>query len=105
MSTYDIATDGVFKLIGILYIYGNLSATHFTIAHELFHKGGMHRYLGTLHMSKNLYTHFTYEHIYGHHRRVATPEDPASAPQYMTVYRFVVKSVIGSWKSVFEMQK
>lgn len=30
-------------------------------------------------MGKNLYTHFTYEHIYGHHRRVGTPEDPASA--------------------------
>jgi alkane 1-monooxygenase len=30
-------------------------------------------------MVKNLYMHFTYEHLYGHHRNLATPEDPASA--------------------------
>ena len=30
-------------------------------------------------MMKNLYMHFAYEHLYGHHRKVATPEDPASA--------------------------
>jgi alkane 1-monooxygenase len=30
-------------------------------------------------MIKNLDMHFAYEHIYGHHKRVATPEDPATA--------------------------
>ena len=56
-------------------------------------------------MLKNLYVHFTYEHLYGHHRRVATPEDPASAPKGMNVYRFFLRSVTGSWKSVYGMEK
>lgn len=56
-------------------------------------------------MSKNLYTHFTYEHLYGHHRKVATPEDPASSPQYISVYQFFLSSLVGSWKSVYNMQK
>lgn len=56
-------------------------------------------------MSKNLYMHFTYEHLYGHHRRVATPEDPASAEQGIDVYSFAWRSFIGSYKSVYKMQK
>lgn len=56
-------------------------------------------------MSKNLYMHFTYEHIFGHHRRVATPEDPASAEQGINLYRFIWRSFIGSYKSVYKMQK
>jgi alkane 1-monooxygenase len=30
--------------------------------------------------------HFMVEHIYGHHKNVSTPLDPASAPKGMTVY-------------------
>lgn len=49
--------------------------------------------------------HFTYEHLYGHHRKVATPEDPASAPKGMNVYSFAVKSFLGSYRSVYLMEK
>lgn len=56
-------------------------------------------------MMKNLYMHFTYEHLYGHHRKVATPEDPASASKGMNVYKFFVRTLIGSWKSVYKMEK
>lgn len=69
-----------FNLGGFLFIISNLNAVQFAVAHEIFHKNGpLDKYLGTFHMVKNLYPHFTYEHLYGHHRRVATPEDPASA--------------------------
>lgn len=43
------------------------------------HKPGWRRVLGTIHMLKTLNMHFTYEHVYGHHRRVGTPEDPATS--------------------------
>ena len=56
-------------------------------------------------MSKNLYMHFTYEHIFGHHRRVATPEDPASATKDQNVYGFAINSFLGSYKSVYNMEK
>lgn len=76
------------------------------IGHEIFHKQGwFNRLLGTIHMSKNLYMHFTYEHLYGHHRRVATSEDPASAEQGIDVYQFFWKSFFGSYASVYKMQK
>lgn len=56
-------------------------------------------------MAKNLYMHFTYEHLFGHHRRVATPEDPASAEQGIDVYSFFWRSFTGSYKSVYKMEK
>jgi hypothetical protein len=37
-------------------------------------------------MIKNLYVHFTYAHIFIHHRKVATPEDPATSTKGETVY-------------------
>jgi alkane 1-monooxygenase len=82
-----------------------LNAIQFTVAHEIFHKAGsINKILGTLHMSKNLYTHFTYEHLYGHHRKVATPDDPASAPQHSDVYSFAWRSVKGTLMSVYNME-
>lgn len=56
-------------------------------------------------MIKNLYMHFTYEHLYGHHKRVATPEDPATALKGTTVYQFFFQSYFGSYRSVYNMEK
>lgn len=106
IRSYSIPEGGVYRFVGILFAYAQLSATQFTVAHEIYHKPSLlHKIIGTLHLSKNLNTHFGYEHIYGHHRRVATPDDPATAPQHMNVYRFFWKSFTGSYKSVYSMQK
>lgn len=56
-------------------------------------------------MIKNLYMHFSYEHIYGHHRNVATPEDPATAPKNVTVYQFFWRSLVGTFANVYNMEK
>ena len=37
-------------------------------------------------MLKTLNIHFTSEHLFGHHRNVATPKDPASADKGINVY-------------------
>ena len=105
-TTFTLTFSNLFNFIGLIFVFSNLNAVQFTVAHEIFHKPGwFNRMLGTLHMSKLLYMHFTYEHIYGHHRKVATPEDPASASQGMTFYQFLPKTVLGSYKSVYNMQK
>lgn len=46
--------------------------------------------------------HFTIEHLYGHHKWVSTPLDPATAPQGMTLYQFVPRSIVGSYRSAFK---
>lgn len=94
----------IIHLLALTFIFSNLNSVQFAVAHEIFHKlGNFNKYLGTIHMIKNLYMHFTYEHLYGHHRRVATPEDPASAEKGINVYEFFPRTFFGSYKSVYEM--
>lgn len=73
-SETELTLVVIIKLLAFIFIFSNLNAVQFAVSHEIFHKpGSFHKYLGTIHMVKNLYMHFTYEHLYGHHRRVATP--------------------------------
>eukprot|EP00742_Colponemidia_sp_Colp-10_P011643 GILJ01012965.1.p1 GENE.GILJ01012965.1~~GILJ01012965.1.p1 ORF type:complete len:403 (+),score=36.15 GILJ01012965.1:109-1317(+) len=68
-----------------------------TVAHELFHKmHKMEQFLGKLLLVPVVYMHFCIEHVHGHHRNVATPNDPASALQGQTLYQFYPQSVVGS---------
>jgi len=71
--------------------------------HELVHrKGFWHKFVGSLPFMTFFYTHFWDEHCNGHHKTVATPEDPVSAPKDRNFYRALVHAVIGTrvatWK-------
>lgn len=75
------------------------------VAHELGHRSTAHEQL----MSKmllltSLYMHFFIEHNRGHHRHVATPEDPASARYGETVYGFWLRSVWESYRSAWKLE-
>ena len=50
------------------------------------------------------YGHFYIEHNRGHHVRVATPEDPASARFGETFWEFLPRSVLGSLRSSWELE-
>lgn len=102
-STNELTFYSFFKLLGLVVIVSNLNAAQFSISHEMMHKPGWRRVLGTFHMIKTLNMHFTYEHLYGHHRKVATPEDPASAKKNENVYRFFIRSYFGAYTSVYNM--
>lgn len=105
-STVELTFSNTLNLVAFIFIFSNLNAVQFAVAHEIFHKSGtFNRYLGTVHMVKNLYMHFTYEHLYGHHRKVATPEDPASAEKGITLYQFFPRTFFGSYKSVYKMEQ
>ncbi len=74
-----------------------------TTAHELIHRHNKFmRGIGVLLLIVCCYGHFRIEHIYGHHRNVATKEDPATARRgenfYFYFIRCVINSVISSWK-------
>jgi alkane 1-monooxygenase len=47
--------------------------------------------------------HFTIEHLYGHHRKVSTPEDPASAPKNMSLYEFFPRTIVGGFRSAWRI--
>ena len=65
-------------LIGTLL--GVLNGVAINTAHELSHKPNkLEQMLSHLALAPTAYNHFRIEHPYGHHHRVATPEDPASS--------------------------
>ena len=74
-------------------------ATGITIAHELGHKrSALDRFLSRLLLVTVSYGHFTVEHNRVHHVKVATPEDPASARFGEGFWRFLPRTLIGSFR-------
>ena len=76
-------------------------------AHELGHKRDEPRALAvTVALAQSGYGHFYIEHNRGHHVRVATPEDPASARLGESFYAFWPRTVSaacarrGGWSGV-----
>jgi alkane 1-monooxygenase len=76
-----------------------------TVAHELGHRASpLDRVLAKTLLVSVAYGHFYVEHVRGHHVRVGTPEDPATAPRGMNVYRFWLRSVIGSFRHAWRLE-
>ena len=98
-------TPAIDKL-GIALSIGALNGIAINTGHELSHKSDkFHQMLSHLALAPTAYGHFRVEHPYGHHKRVATPEDPASSKMGETFWQFFPRSVIGSFKSAIEIEK
>jgi alkane 1-monooxygenase len=91
--------------IGLALSVGMLGGVGINTAHEMGHKKDeLERWLAKITLAQTLYGHFYIEHNRGHHVRVATPEDPASARFGETFWEFLPRSVWGSLKSSWELE-
>jgi len=84
-------------------VLGYFAGLNAIVGHELVHKREWYnKLLGTFSYTKFMYSHFLQEHIHGHHKDVATPNDPCSANYGETVYQFIPRSFFGqhlqSWQ-------
>jgi alkane 1-monooxygenase len=87
-------------LVGLYY-----GAVGIAVAHELMHRPSrLDRWLGDFLLCTVTYPHFSIEHVYGHHIRVATPEDPASARMGESLYAFIPRSVIGGLRGAWGIE-
>lgn len=76
-----------------------------TFAHELGHsRRRSDRALAWLLMASVNYAHFMVEHYRGHHVRAATHDDPASARRGESLWRFLPRTLAGSWKSAWALE-
>jgi alkane 1-monooxygenase len=74
-------------------------------AHELGHKrASLERWLSKVALAQSGYGHFFIEHNRGHHVRVATPEDPASARLGESFWAFLPRTAWGSLRSSWELE-
>jgi alkane 1-monooxygenase len=63
------------------------------------------RWLSRIALAQTCYGHFFIEHNRGHHVRVATPPDPASARFGESFWRFLPRTVSGSLTSAWRLEK
>lgn len=91
--------------LGFVTTIGMMSGISINTAHELGHKKTkLERWLALIALAPVAYGHFYIEHNKGHHRRVATPEDPASARMGESFWRFLPRTVIGSVCSAWHIE-
>ena len=75
---------------------GALNGIAIVTGHELGHKHERSNRIGAmLALAPSFYTHFAVEHNFGHHKRVSTPEDPASSRMGESFWKFLPRTVIG----------
>jgi alkane 1-monooxygenase len=92
--------------LGLAISVGGISGVSINTAHELGHKTDpFERWLAKIALAPVAYGHFYVEHNRGHHVRVATPPDPASARFGETFWEFLPRTVIGSAISAWGIEK
>ena len=93
-------------LMAILVVGSSSGYSGIVVAHELIHRRSRTmQALGRLLLCTVLYEHFYTEHLRGHHVRVGTPEDPATARFGETFTQFYVRTVPAQFRSAWRLEK
>lgn len=84
-----------------------LTGTATVVAHELVHRIGsqLDVTLGRWLLSFSLDANFSIEHVYHHHVKVATTEDPVTAPRGRNVYAHIIYAIYGTNVSAWKIEK
>lgn len=95
-----------YEKIGIISSLGILLATNaINVAHELGHrKSKIEITLSKILLIPCLYMHFYLEHNFGHHKNVATPDDPATSKFNQNIYSFWISSVYNQYINAWRIQ-
>ncbi|PKL75068.1 MAG: alkane 1-monooxygenase, partial [Candidatus Melainabacteria bacterium HGW-Melainabacteria-1] len=97
-------TSSLVDWVGLLFLVGLINGGFsINLAHELSHsKRRLDNLLAALLWFRVGYMHFQIEHLQGHHPRMGTPADPATARLGESVYRFYLRcipaSLISAWR-------
>jgi alkane 1-monooxygenase len=100
--------QGIFSvdMAMVFLLVGGSSGFSIITAHELIHrKGRFEPLLGRILLASVLYEHFYTEHLRGHHVRVATPEDPATARFGEAYEPFFRRTVPAQFRSAWRLEK
>lgn len=93
-------------IVAVALTAGIYSGLGINTAHELGHKKPVfERILARVVLAVSTYGHFCVEHNRGHHRDVATPEDPASSRMGESIYRFMLREIPGAFRRGWKDEK
>lgn len=101
LADFTVAQWLVFT-VGIAFVHSLIVL----VAHELGHaRDPRDRFMARFALSVIAYGHFGVEHNIGHHLRVATPDDPASARYNESIYRFALREMPGVMRGAIETER
>lgn len=96
VGTQELSAGFIIAFAAVMGLYSGMSIN---TAHEIGHKTTKReRFLSRIVLSVSGYGHFCIEHNIGHHKDVATPEDPASSRMGESIYRFMLREIPGAAK-------
>jgi len=107
VNTLAGAIQTIFMALPVIAVAG-LTAGYsgIVLAHELIHRRSSFEFLmGRMLLAAVCYEHFATEHIRGHHPRVGTLEDPATARFGETLWGFVRRTIPAQFKSAWHLEK
>ncbi len=82
-----------------------VGAIGINVGHELGHRRRAYeRTMAKMLLLPAMYMHFYIEHNRGHHKHVATDADPASARRGESIYRFWLRSIVGSYLHAWQLE-
>jgi alkane 1-monooxygenase len=103
LATHDLAW---MHWLAVAITTGSLLGFGLNLGHELGHKKRqIDKTLALFTLSLGGYGHFSIEHNRGHHRHVATPEDPASSKMGENIYGFVLSEMPGGLIRAWRLEK
>ena len=102
----SIGGMGTLDFIGNTMTAGLISgALGINVAHEIGHRPEQYnQWVSRMLLLPSLYLHFNIEHNRGHHKNVATPNDPATSRYGENFYAFWFRTVIGSVRSAWNIE-
>jgi len=94
------------EIVGLIFSAGIVLSTNgINVAHEIGHRPSFfNQTLSRVMLLPSLYMHFNIEHNLGHHKHVATPEDPATSQLGENFYSFLPKTLIGGFLSAWKIE-
>ena len=104
MSTDELPT---YAVVGRTLSLGMMCGViGINVAHELGHRSSkFEQGLSKALLLSSLYLHFFIEHNRGHHRNVATHDDPATARKNEWVFLFWVRTIVLSWLHAWKLER
>jgi alkane 1-monooxygenase len=107
-AAWSVGTQAlsVWAILAVALSVGFYSGSAITVGHELGHKKEkLERWLAKIVLAVPAYGHFWVEHNRGHHRDVATPEDPASSRYGENIYRFALREMPGALRRAWTLER
>ncbi len=95
-----------FEFLGCALTAGLTAGVGVNLGHEMGHKVNdrVQVFFAKMSLALSGYGHFFIEHNKGHHKDVATPEDPASSRMGESLYKFVQREIPGAFRRAWALE-